>query len=144
MIVVADTSGLLAALDRTHPDGPGARRALDEAGTVIMSPVTLGEIDHVGRRLFGWQAANAAIDTIARWARAGRLELPAVTADIVHSAQAVRRQYRDLRLDLADAVTVAVAEQFRTNVVLTLDRRDFRALLPLTGHHSFRLLPDDL
>ena len=144
MIVVADTSGLLAALDRTHPDGVAARRALDKAGTVIMSPVTLGEIDHVGRRLLGWQAANAAIDTIARWARAGRLELPAVTADIVDSAQAVRRQYRGLRLDLADAVTVALAEQFRTNVVLTLDRRDFRALTPLTGHHSFRLLPDDL
>jgi predicted nucleic acid-binding protein len=149
VIVVADTSGLLAALDRTHPDGLAARRALDEAGTVIMSPVTLGEIDHVGRRLLGRQAANAAIDTIVRWARAGRLELPAVTADIVDSAQAVRRHYRGLGLDLADldladAVTVAVAEQFRTNVVLTLDRRDFRALTPLTRHHSFRLLPDDL
>jgi predicted nucleic acid-binding protein len=144
VIVIADTSGLLAALDRTHPDGVAARRALDEAGTVIMSPVTLGEIDHVGPRLLGWQAATAAIDTIARWARAGRLELPAVTADIVDSAQAVRRHYRGLRLDLADAVTVVFAEQFRTNVVLTLDRRDFRALTPLTGHDSFRLLPDDL
>jgi hypothetical protein len=28
--------------------------------------------------------------------------------------------------------------------MLTLDRRDFRAMLPLTPHKCFRLLPDDL
>ena len=31
----------------------------------------------------------------------------------------------------------------RTDAVLTLDRRDFRAMRPLTAHKSFRLLPDD-
>jgi predicted nucleic acid-binding protein len=49
-----------------------------------------------------------------------------------------------LELDLADAVNVALAEEYETDVVLTLDRRDFRAVLPLTGHKAFRVLPDDL
>ncbi|WP_157876045.1 hypothetical protein [Peterkaempfera griseoplana] len=29
-------------------------------------------------------------------------------------------------------------------LVLTLDRRDFRAVRPLSRHKSFRILPDDL
>jgi uncharacterized protein len=31
-----------------------------------------------------------------------------------------------------------------TDAVLTLDRRDFRAMRPLTPRKWFRLLPDDL
>jgi uncharacterized protein len=69
--------------------------------------------------------------------------LPEVTADILDTAQAVRARYLDPQLDLADAVNVAFAAQFRTNAVLTLDRRDFRAIHPLSDHRAFRLLPDD-
>jgi uncharacterized protein len=46
--------------------------------------------------------------------------------------------------DQADAVSVALAARYRTDAILTLDRRDFRAMHPLTPHESFRLLPDDL
>jgi predicted nucleic acid-binding protein len=56
----------------------------------------------------------------------------------------VQRQYANLDLDLADAVNVALAAQYRTDAVLTLDRRDFRAMRPLTPHKCFRHLPDDL
>lgn len=143
IVVVADTSGLLAALDRTHPDGEAARAVLRDAGTLVVSPVLLSELDHVARRVLGRDAAHQAIDDIRRWVRAGRAVLPEVTADILDTAQAVRARYRDLQLDLADAVNVAFAAQFRTNNVLTLDRRDFRALRPLTDDRAFRLLPDD-
>lgn len=144
MIVVADTSGLLAALDRTHPAGDAARTVLNDAGTLIVSPVLLSELDHVGRRVLGREAAHQAIEDIRRWAREGRAVLPEVTADILDIAQAVRGRYVDLRLDLADAVNVAFAAQFRTDAVLTLDRRDFRTIEPLSDHRAFRLLPDDL
>lgn len=143
MIVVADTSGLLAALDESHPEGSAARQVLREAGTLVVSPVLLSEIDHVARRVLGRVAAHQAIEDIMRWAKAGRVVLPEVSAAILDTAQAVRVRYLDLRLDLADAVNVAFAEEFRTNVVLTLDRRDFRAVRPLTVHRAFRLLPED-
>lgn len=51
--------------------------------------------------------------------------------------------YPDLRLHLADAVIVALAADYETDAVLTLDRRDFRTLTPLTEHKAFRVLPDD-
>ncbi len=61
---------------------------------------------------------------------------------IVGQAQAVSRHYTDL--ELADAVNVALAAEYRTDAILTLDRRDFRAMRPLTPHKWFRLLPDHL
>jgi predicted nucleic acid-binding protein len=144
IVVVADTSGLLAALDRSHPLGPAAREVLARAGTLVISPVLLGELDHLARRILGPQAATAAVDDIRRWVRAGRAVLPQISADTLDTAQAVRARHRDLGLDLADAVNVALAAEFRTDAVLTLDRRDFRAVRPLTAHKAFRILPDDL
>jgi len=143
ILVIADTSGLVAALDLTHPDRDAARRVLDNAGVVIVSPLLLSEFDDVARRVLGRDAASRGIDDIRRWARNGRFVLPEVTADILDVAQAVRGEYLDLKLDLADAVNVALAAQYRTNVVLTLDHRDCRAIRPLTNHASFHLLPDD-
>ncbi len=143
IVVVAHTSGLLAALDKTHPAGDATRAVVRAAGTLVISPVLLGELDHVGRRVLGSAAAFAAIEDVRRWAREGRAVLPEVTAPILDSAQAVRVQYLHLRLDLADAVNVAFAAQFRTNAMLTLDHRDYRAIRPLTDHSAFRLLPGD-
>lgn len=143
IVVIADTSGLLAALDDNHPDQDAARSVLDEAGAVVVSPVLLSEVDHVGRRALGEAAALSAIDDVRRWARLGRVVLPTVTAGTLDRAQAVRRQCADLHLDLADAVNVVHAADFRTDAILALDRRDFRAIRPLTAHPAFRVLPDD-
>jgi predicted nucleic acid-binding protein len=49
-----------------------------------------------------------------------------------------------MRLDPTDATDVSLAERYETVAVLTLDRRDFRAITRLTGDAAFRLLPDDL
>jgi predicted nucleic acid-binding protein len=143
IVVVADTSGLLAALDATHPSGEAARSVLDQAGTLIVSPVLLAEIDHVGARVLGRAAAHEAIDDLRRWARAGRVLFPQVTADVLDVAQPLRSQYADLRPDLADAVNVALAAEYHTNAILTLDHRDYRAIKPLSTHDAFLLLPDD-
>ncbi|MFC9898233.1 hypothetical protein ACFVMC_31475 [Nocardia sp. NPDC127579] len=59
-------------------------------------------------------------------------------------AQSVRDAYESLDLDLAAAVNVALADRYDTVAILTLDRRDFRAIRPLTDAPSFQILPDDL
>ncbi|MFB7378894.1 PIN domain-containing protein [Kitasatospora purpeofusca] len=143
IVVVADTSGLLAALDRKHPIGPAAREVLDAAGMLVISPVLLSELDHMARKLLGPTASMVAIDDVRRRVRSGRAVLPEITADTLDAAQAVRARHLDLRLDLADAVNVALAADFRTDAILTLDQRDFRAIRPLTTHKSFRILPFD-
>ncbi|MFI1097516.1 PIN domain-containing protein [Streptomyces sp. NPDC020917] len=144
IIVVADTSGLLAALDSTHPEHRGAGEALLAAGLLVMSPLLLAEIDHVATRELGREAAMSAVDDIRRWMRVSRIVVPEVTETHLATAQSVRARYHALDLDLADAVNVALAADYDTDAVLTLDRRDFRAVRPLGRHKCFRLLPDDL
>jgi hypothetical protein len=55
-----------------------------------------------------------------------RFQIPETGIEILDPARLV--QYASLDLDLADAVNVALAAQYRTDAVLTLDRRDFRAM----------------
>ena len=144
IIVVADTSGLLAALDSTHPEHGAANEAITAAGLLVMSPLLLAEIDHVATRELGREAAISAVDDIRRWMGRGRVVLPEITEDHLSVAQSVRARHAALDLDLADAVNVALASDYDTDAILTLDRRDFRALRPLSRHKAFRLLPDDL
>jgi predicted nucleic acid-binding protein len=73
-----------------------------------------------------------------------RIVVPEITETHLATAQSVRARYGALDLDLADAVNVALAADYDTDAVLTLDRRDFRAVRPLGRHKCFRLLPDDL
>jgi predicted nucleic acid-binding protein len=86
----------------------------------------------------------SAIDDIRRWMRVSRVVVPEVTEAHLAAAQAVRARYRALDLDLTDAVNVALAAEYDTDLVLTLDRRDFRAVRPLGRQKCFRLLPDGL
>lgn len=144
IIVVADTSGLLAALDAAHPETEAANEAIMRAGLLVMSPLLLAEVDHVATRELGRAAALSATDDIRRWMRRGRIAVPEITEAHLGEAQAVRARYASLELDLADAVNVALAADYDTDAVLTLDRRDFRAVRPLGRHKAFRLLPDDL
>ncbi|MFF8930954.1 PIN domain-containing protein [Streptomyces longwoodensis] len=144
IIVIADTSGLLAALDSAHPDHAAANEAIMAAGLLVMSPLLLAELDHVATRELGWEAAFSAVDDLRRWMGLGRVVLPDITEHHLAAAQSVRVRYRALDLDLADAVNVALAADYDTDAILTLDRRDFRAVRPLGRHKAFRVLPDDL
>ncbi|MGC4997560.1 PIN domain-containing protein [Streptomyces sp. DT195] len=144
IMVIAHTSGLLAALDSAHPEHRASNEAIMTAGLLVMSPLLLAEIDHVATRELGRDAALSAVDDIRYWMRRGRIAVPEITEDHLGAAQFVRARYRDLDLDLADAVNVALAADYDTDAVLTLDRRDFRAVRPLGRHKAFRVLPDDL
>ncbi len=49
-------------------------------------------------------------------------------------------KYRDLPMDFADATLVALGERLHTNLVFTLDRRDF-TVYRLFGVKPFCILP---
>ena len=144
MIVVADTSGIIAASDRNARESAACREILQQAGTVIISPLVLTEVDHLVKARFGSRARTAIIDFVIAQARQARFQIPETGIEILDTARLVQKQYASLDLDLADAVNVGLAAQYRTDAMLTLDRRDFRAVHPLTPHKWFRLLPDDL
>jgi predicted nucleic acid-binding protein len=144
MIIVADTSGIIAASDRRAPESGACRELLGSAGTVIVSPLVLTEVDHLAKARFGTQARSAILDNIITQALRMRFQVPEVSPDTLKLAREVQRKYAGLDLDLADAVNVTLAANYRTDAILTLDRRDFRTIRPLTPHKAFRLLPDDL
>ncbi|GGZ17799.1 hypothetical protein [Streptomyces nitrosporeus] len=55
-----------------------------------------------------------------------------------------RGKHEGLRLDLADAVGVVLADRYRTDRIFTPGQRGFRAVTPLTpGFSAFRILPVD-
>jgi uncharacterized protein len=141
VITVADTSGIIAASDRNAPESAACRAVLQEAGTVIISPLVLTEVDHLAKVRFGSRARTAIIDFVLAQAGQSRFQIPETGLEVLDTARMVQRQYASLDLDLADAVNVALAAQYRTDAMLTLDRRDFRAMRPLTPHKWFRLLP---
>lgn len=143
MILVGDTSGLVAALNVDDPEHAAARQALIKAALTVISPLVLLEIEHVTTRSVGRREALAINDWLLTQERTGRVAVAVVPARTLRTARAVQNRYEALRLDLTDAVTVVLAQQYETNAVLTLDRRDFRAIVPLNGAPAFRLLPDD-
>ena len=144
MIIIGDTSGLVAALNVSDPEHEAARTALRTASLTVVSPLVLLEIEHITTRNVGRQAALAVNDWLLTQEQTGRVAVPGLSAATLRKARKIQDRYAALRLDLADAVNVLLAEQFETETILTLDRRDFRAITPLTGKHGFRLLPDDL
>lgn len=143
MILVGDTSGLVAAFNVDDPGHAAARRVLIEAPLTVISPLVLLEIEHIATRNVSRQAALAINDWLLAQDRTGRVAIAAVTASTLRTARTVQNRYAALRLDLTDAVSVVLAEQYETDAVLTLDRRDFRAVVPLSSAPAFRLLPDD-
>jgi uncharacterized protein len=102
----------------------------------------LTEVDHLAKARFGSWARTSIIDFILAQARQLRFQIPDTGLEILDTARLVQQQYASL--DLTDAVNVALAARYRTDALLTLHRRDFRAMRLLTSHKRFRLLPDDL
>jgi hypothetical protein len=49
VIVVADTSGIIAASERNARESTACLGVLRDAGTVIVSPLVLTEVDHLAK-----------------------------------------------------------------------------------------------
>ncbi|ONM47322.1 PIN domain-containing protein [Nocardia donostiensis] len=143
MILIGDTSGLIAAFNSADPEHATARSVLQHAGSTVVSPLVLLEIEHVITRNLNRDVAYSVNDWLLAQEGVGRVEIGAVPAELLRTARRVQRHYAALRLDLTDSVNVALAERYETPDILTLDRRDFRAVAPLTRHDAFRVLPDD-
>lgn len=143
MIVIGDTSGLIAALNSSEPEHEAARSSWRRASVTVVSPLVFAEVEHIMTSRLGRQVAYVVNDWLLDQAATSRIEVAEVSAESLRRARRVQDRYASLRLDLTDGVNVVLAEAYETETVLTLDRRDFRAVRPLTGHEAFLLLPDN-
>lgn len=138
-LLVVDTSGLLALLDRREIlHGPVSELVASDSGPLYLSPFVLQEVDYLVSRRIGSDRALRVLEDVA----AGAYHLEAFGTVDLAVALAVMRRYLDLSLGLADASIVVIAARRGTDRILTLDERDFRTLRPLQGG-SFTLLPAD-
>lgn len=144
MIVIGDTSGLIAALNRGDPEHTRAGAALDAVGLLVISPLTVTEVHQVTTVRADRRTADLAVGMLMERCTQSRAVLAETTPDTVQRALQLRIRYQELDLDLVDAVNAVLAAVYETDCLLTLDRRDFRTVRPLTRHKAFRLLPDDL
>lgn len=145
MIVIADTSGLLAAIDLDDEDHEASRRSIAQASHLVISPLVLAELDYLVAKTLGERKAIKVAEHIIEKAGVGVYEIAETPPEVLAAAGAVRLRYLELKIGLTDAVNVVLAAQYSTNLLLTLDRRRFRTLRPISGRQaSFRLLPDDL
>jgi predicted nucleic acid-binding protein len=143
MIIVADTSALYAAFDVAQSEHDAAR-AIMERELLVVSPLVLTELDHLVHRDLGFTAVMAINDALNARIADGQYKLAELRPSDLATAHEVRMKYEDLRLDLADAVGVVLADRYRTDLVFTLDQRDYRSIKPLTTAFSaFRILPAD-
>ncbi len=137
--LICDTSGVLAALDRSDPDHVLCGATLSQHhGPLVISPLGLAELDYLVRARLGVEAAR----TLAQDVALGAYDLAALTAADVANCVALDRAYADLGLGLTDASMVVLAERRCSRSLLTLDERHLRAVRPLQGG-AFRLLPAD-
>ncbi|MEB3062017.1 PIN domain-containing protein [[Mycobacterium] zoologicum] len=144
MIIVADTSALFAGFDADQPE-QSRIAAIMETETLAISPLVITELDRLVHRELGFSAAVQVVDALARRMTQGQYRLAELKPSDIVAAQGIRVMYEALHLDLADAVGVVLADRYKTDRILTLDQRDYRAITPLTaGLHAFRILPADL
>jgi uncharacterized protein len=138
-MIIADTSGLLAALDPDEIHHDACRRVVETATEpLVLSPFVLCELDYLVARKLGIGAEQTLLDDVA----AGAYRLAHIGSGDVASARSVLDRYRDLGVGVTDASVVVLADRHGTVDVLTLDHRHFRAMHSAAGH-PFRLLPAD-
>jgi uncharacterized protein len=139
VVIILDTSGLLAAIDSSQRFHDAAREALGGAvGPLVLSPFVLAELDYLLATRVGREAELALLQEVAR--ETYRLE--PFSVGNVAEARRIMVQYADRRISLADASNVVLANRHGALNVLTLDERHFRAMRG-PGGHPFRILPAD-
>ncbi len=138
-MILLDTSGLFAALNPDQPHHEAARNVLaSEAAPLVLSPFVLTELDYLITTRGTVEAELAFLGEVA----AGAYEIAAFDGDDVRAAAVVITQYYDLGIGIADASLVVLAGRYRTERILTLDERHFRALRSPRGK-PFTLVPAD-
>jgi predicted nucleic acid-binding protein len=138
-LILVDTSAALHLASSTASRHGDVLRVVDRVdGPFLLSPFVLAELDYMLIERHGQEKQLALISQVVD----GAYELAEFGRADLEAARTVMRSYADLRVGLADASLVVLAERHGTTDVLTFDHRHFRAMRG-PGGRPFRLLPDD-
>ena len=135
--MIVDTSALLAFFDTDEPDHRAVSTVLNGATEPLaVSPYVLAELDYLVASRLGVAAELAVLGELA----GGAWDLPAMDADDLAKASSIIERYGDQEIGVADASIVVLADRYRTRTIVSLDRRHFDVVRPLSGGR-FTVLP---
>ncbi|MBS1871467.1 MAG: PIN domain-containing protein [Actinobacteria bacterium] len=136
--MIVDAGALYGAADANDPDHAAIVATLEAwPGELVVSAFTAAEADHLVLSRLGVDAELALLDDLAV-----TYTVQALDARGLRVARELCARYRDLRLGLADASMVVLADQWSTRDLATFDRRHFHVVRALDGE-PFTLLPAD-
>ncbi|MYA10190.1 MAG: PIN domain-containing protein [Gemmatimonadetes bacterium] len=125
MVIVADTSAILALMDRGDPFHTTLQATFAAgAGDWVVPWAIIPELDHLARKRLGAAAAGAIGADLAE----GRFQIEWGAPGDLRRGLELDRAYRNLSLGLVDGVVMAVAERLEARAIATLDLRDFGAV----------------
>jgi len=137
--LIVDAGALYAQADADEPRHGAVRAILErERGTLVTTELAVAEADYLILDRLGPDVELAFLEDLAE----GTYVVECLDRTQLRAAQDVVARYRDLRLGLADASLIVIAERYATRRLLTFDERAFRAVAPLQGG-SFTILPAD-
>ncbi|MEX0789717.1 MAG: PIN domain-containing protein [Actinomycetota bacterium] len=135
---MADTSGLLALFNRREPAHHAVAAVVEgQEEPLVVSPFVVAELDYLVARHLGSSRELAVLRELA----GGAYLIASLDRTDLGSAADVAGRYADQQIGVTDASLVVLADRYRTNSILTLDRRHFEVLRPLAGGR-FEITPD--
>jgi len=138
-VIVVDTSIIVAYMNANDDDHTRVAEWIDQIDDdLVTTPLIVAEADHLVDARGGARALSALRADLASGAY-----LVEWWSGALPGAIEVAEAYADMRLGLADASLVVLAERLGTLDVGTLDERHFRAIRPRAGGQAFRILPAD-
>ncbi|MHB8574835.1 MAG: PIN domain-containing protein [Dehalococcoidia bacterium] len=139
MALIVDAGALFAYSDGREVRHDAVVRIMRaEREPLVTTELAIAEADYLILGRLGIDAELAVLDDLA----AGTFTVDCLSLAELGMARTIVRQYRDLRLGLADASLVVLALRYGSNRILTFDERAFRRVTPLQGGH-FVVLPAD-
>jgi len=123
--VLADTSGILALLDRDDKHHTAVVEIVRNE-TIIIPSTILPEVDYLATKYLGEHVARAFLEAVTTRC----FQYLTVDLDDLDQALKVMNRYKDVPLGLVDASLVALIERHRIQRILTLDRRHFNLIQP--------------
>jgi uncharacterized protein len=141
-VIIVDTGVLVAAVNRRDSFHASCAAFLDQVREPLIVPaMVVTEVCYMLARPRHGHPKLAATFLDALATESLDVEAP-TTADFARIAELVRR-YSDLPLDAVDAAVIATAERRGATKIATVDRKDFRIVVP-THCDAFELLPVNL
>ncbi|HET9211978.1 MAG TPA: PIN domain-containing protein [Thermoanaerobaculia bacterium] len=133
--LLLDTGALVSLLDRSQPH----HRRFTEffsgwRGAVVSTEAVLTEATHLLGRTPGGR------ELCLEFFLAGGATLVPASLSTLRRCRVLVERYADLPMDYADATLVILAEDLRTDLVFTTDRRDFE-VYRFGRNRPFQVLP---